>query len=205
MRQVLIALFFSLLGTNIQAQPKPEKTIADLKEAYNGESNASVKYAKYSEIAKKEGYLNIALMFQATSKAESIHAANHLAVLNKLGVKLSGPELKPFTPGTTAENLADGIKGETWEYESMYPPMIKHSEDEQAFEATVSFRYAKDTEKKHRTIYDKALASLKAGQEKSISSIWYVCPTCGNTYTTADLAVSCEFCGTLRPRFIQFK
>jgi rubrerythrin len=205
MKRTISILILCLVATGLSAQTKPEKTIADLKEAYNCESNASVKYAKYSEIAKKEGYLNIALMFQATSKAEAIHAANHLAVLNKLGVKLSGPDLKPFTPGTTAENLVDGIKGETWEYETMYPPMIKHSEDEQAFEATVSFRYAKDTEKRHRTIYDKALASLKAGQEKSFNSIWYVCPTCGNTYFTADLAVSCEFCGTLRPRFIAFK
>ena len=205
MRFISITLIMCLAAAGLQGQTKPEKTIADLKEAYNGESNASAKYAKYAEIAHNEGYMNIAILFKATSKAESVHAANHLAVLNKLGVKLSGPDLKPFTPGTTAENLADGIKGETWEYESMYPPMIKHSEDEGAFEATVSLRYAKDTEKRHRVIYEKALASLKAKQEASVSNTWYVCPTCGNTYSTADLAVSCEFCGTLRPRFLSFK
>ncbi|HBB90454.1 MAG TPA: rubrerythrin [Bacteroidales bacterium] len=205
MNRFLLILLSCFTFTGVAAQTDPAKTMDDLKTAYNGESSASVKYAKYAEVAKKEGYLNIARMFEATSRAESIHAANHLAVMKKLGGSVSGPVLEPVRPGTTAENLADGIKGETWEYESMYPPMIKTAEAAELYDAVTTFRYARDTEKRHRGIYEKALTAMKAGQEKFVSATWYVCPTCGNTYDSADLAVSCEFCGTLRPRFIIFK
>jgi len=61
--------------------PKPVKTIENLKAAYNGESTASAKYAAFAEKAKAEGFDNVAVMFQATSKAEAIHANNHLKVL----------------------------------------------------------------------------------------------------------------------------
>ncbi len=205
MNKIITILITCFISTGLMGQTKSAKIIEDLKTAYNGESSASAKYAKYAEVAKKEGYLNIARMFEATSKAESFHAANHLAVMKKLGGSVSGPVLEPVKPGTTAENLADGIKGETWEYETMYPPMIKAAETAELYDAVTTFRYARDTEKRHKVIYEKALTALKAGQEKSVSAVWYVCPTCGNTYNSADLAVSCEFCGTLRPRFLIFQ
>jgi rubrerythrin len=91
--------------------PKPVKTIENLKAAYNGESTASAKYAAFAEKAKAEGLDTIAVMFMATSKSESIHAANHLKVLEKLGEKISGPQLGTFNVMTTAENLEDAIKG----------------------------------------------------------------------------------------------
>src|SRR5512140_3537470 len=87
--------------------PKPVKTIENLKAAYNGESTASAKYASFAEKAKAEGYDTVAVMFLATSKAEAIHAANHLKVLEKLGEKMTGPQIGSFTTLTTAENLTD--------------------------------------------------------------------------------------------------
>lgn len=197
-------LLLPLLLVSVALQAQTAKTLEDLKTAFNGESAASAKYARYAAVAKSEGFLNIARMFEATSKAESFHAANHKAVYEKMGGKNLVFSPETIKPGTTKENLADGIKGETWEYETMYPPMIKTAETSELFDAAVSFRYARDTEKRHRVIYEKALQSLTAGKEKEFAGTWYVCPTCGNTYTQADLAVSCEFCGTLRPRFLIF-
>lgn len=205
MKKICFGFLGLLIWTAVPAQKAPEKTIEDLKVALNGESTARAKYAKYAEIARTEGYINIARIFEATSKAESIHAKNHQAVLEKLGIKGVIPAIGPFTPGKTEENLADGIKGETWEYESMYPPMIKEAEAREIFDAVISLRYARDTEKKHRVIYEKALTAFKTDKGKTLPVIWYVCPTCGNTYSTEDLPVSCEFCGTLRPRFIIFQ
>ena len=103
---------------------KPVKTIENLKAAYNGESTASAKYASFAERAKTEGYDTIAVMFLATSKAEAIHAANHLKVLEKLGEKIAGPQIGAFSVLSTAENLADAIKGETYEINTMYPEFI---------------------------------------------------------------------------------
>ncbi len=200
---LLIAL--SIIRLNALSQYAPVGIIEDLKTAYNGESTATAKYAEFSEAARKEGYLNIALMFEATSKAEAIHAKNHQAVLEKLGVKLAGPVIEVFRIGTTDENLDDGIKGETREHETLYPPMIKAAEKAGIFDAVTTFRYAKDTEKRHRVFYEQAQKAIYADDEKSLPSVWHVCPTCGNTYSPSDLPVSCEFCGTLRPRFIIFK
>ena len=61
------------------------KTIQNIKDAIIGETTASTKYAAYAKKAREEGYNNIALLFEAASKSESIHAGNHLAVLKQLG------------------------------------------------------------------------------------------------------------------------
>lgn len=126
---------------------KPVNTIENLKAAYNGESTASAKYAAFAEKAKAEGFDTVAVMFHATSRAESIHAANHLKVLVKLGVKLEGPQIGTFNVMSTAENLADAIKGETYEVETMYPGFIATAEKEKVKDAVKSFTWANDTEK----------------------------------------------------------
>ena len=99
----------------------------NLKAAYNGESTASAKYAAFAEKAKEEGLDTVAVMFLATSKAEAIHAANHLKVLVKLGEKIEDPQIGSFTVLSTAENLADAIKGESYEIETMYPGLYFRS------------------------------------------------------------------------------
>ena len=77
---ILIALIFAS-GSGMAGN---EKTVANLKEGYKGESTASAKYAAYADQARKEGLTQIAIMFTSTSKAEAIHAANHKTVLEKL-------------------------------------------------------------------------------------------------------------------------
>jgi rubrerythrin len=91
--------------------PKPVKTIENLKTAYNGESTASAKYASFAVKAKEEGFDAIAKMFEATSKAESIHAGNHKKVLEKLGEKVDAPAIGLFEVKTTMENLMDAVAG----------------------------------------------------------------------------------------------
>ena len=88
----LIMLTFAA-GLISGCAPKPVKTVENLKAAYNGESTASAKYAAFAEKAKAEGFDTVAVMFLATSKAEAIHAANHLKVLEKLGVQVEACRL----------------------------------------------------------------------------------------------------------------
>src|SRR5512133_1286270 len=106
-------MLFSAIALMVSCTSKPVKTIENLKAAYNGESTASAKYAAFAEKAKAEGLDTIAVMFLATSKAESVHADNHKKVLEKLGVKVEGPQIGSFEVLTTAENIADAKKGET--------------------------------------------------------------------------------------------
>ena len=180
-----------------------DKTIENLKAAFKGESTASAKYAAYAEQAKKEGFAQIASMFEATSKAESIHAANHKTVIEKMGQKLDA--VKPeFTVKTTKENLQDAIQGETYEMTKMYPDFIATAKTEDAAGAVKSFRWAMETEKKHQLMYQNALNALNSKKLETLSKIYWVCPKCGNTYDTAKPEASCSFCSTKSDKFIKF-
>jgi rubrerythrin len=80
----LLALF-AFMGCK---QAKPVRTIENLKAGIKGETTASVKYAAFAQKAREEGNDTIAKLFDAASKAESIHAVNHLKVLEGLGEKI---------------------------------------------------------------------------------------------------------------------
>jgi rubrerythrin len=200
--KLIMSLFAA--GLLFGCTPKPVKTVENLKAAYNGESTASAKYAAFAEKAKAEGFDTVAVMFLATSKAESIHAANHLKVLVKLGVQVDGPQIGTFNVMSTAENLADAIKGETYEVESMYPDFIAAAEKEKVKDAIKSFTWAIDTEKKHDAFYKKALEALNSGSENGLPLSWMVCPVCGNTYDLASTPEKCDFCMTGKEKFIAF-
>lgn len=197
---VLVVPFFTSCGPK-----KPEKSIESLKAAYNGESTASAKYAKFAEKAREEGFDTLAVMFDATSKAEAVHAGNHKKALEKLGDSVSAPVIGEFVVMSTAENLADAIKGETYEIDSMYPGFIAIAEAEQAVDAKKSFTWALDTEKKHKMFYQKALEAVNANNEKTLTTSWSVCPVCGNTYESATLPEACDFCMTKKDQFITFQ
>jgi rubrerythrin len=197
-------VLMSAIGLICSCAPKPVKTIENLKAAYNGESTASAKYAAFAEKAKAEGFDTIAVMFLATSKAEAIHAGNHLKVLEKLGEKIAGPQLGTFAVLSTAENLADAIKGETYEIETMYPGFIADANKEKSKDAVKSFTWALDTEKKHQLFYKTALAAINGGGEKSLQAKWFVCPVCGNTYDAGSVTAKCDFCMTPKEKFIEF-
>jgi rubrerythrin len=197
---IIILAFTSVAGCS----PKPVKTIENLKYAYNGESIASAKYAAFAEKAKAEGFDTVAVMFMATSKAEAIHAGNHLKVLVKLGEKVTGPELGKFEVLSTRENLADAIKGEAGEIETMYPGFIATAEKEKSQDAIKSYTWALDTEKKHKAFYETALQALNAGGESSLPSHWFVCPVCGNTYDAGSVKPACDFCMTPKDKFLSF-
>ena len=197
---------FSILAIAllVSCSQKPVKTIENLKAAYNGESTASTKYAAFAEKARVEGLDTVAVMFLATSKAEAVHAANHNKVLEKLGVKVEGPQIGTFEVLTTAENVADAKKGETYEIDSMYPGFIAVAKEEKCTDAVKSFTWAIDTEKKHQAFYGTALSALNAGGEKSLPVSWFVCPVCGNTYDSATLVAECDFCMTPKDKFFSF-
>lgn len=197
-------MFVLAIGLITSCAPNPVKTIENLKAAYNGESTASAKYAAFAEKAKAEGLDTVAVMFLATSKAEAIHAANHLKVLEKLGEKVAGPQIGAFDVLSTSENLADAIKGETHEVNSMYPEFIAAAEKEKSSDAVKSFTWAIDTEKKHQTFYNTALAAVSAGGEKNLPVNWLVCPVCGNTYDAGTVTEACDFCMTAKEKYITF-
>ncbi len=199
----LITFILSILfaGTFIHANDlSADLTIKNLKDALTGETTASAKYLAYSKKAKEEGYNKIALLFEAASKAEQIHANNHRAVLNQLDIKLDKIEPR-FEVKSTKENLEDAIKGESYEISTMYPGFIKTAQDGNVNLALISFNYAYQTEKKHKAMYENALEKLNNKQENTLSSLYMVCTTCGNTYD-GRAPERCGISMTPRDRFI---
>jgi rubrerythrin len=205
MKTFIRFLLLSLIpGILLSCSGGTAKTIANLKEAYNGESTASAKYAAFAEKAAAEGFDTVAVMFRATSNSEAVHAGNHKKVLEKLGVKVGAPELGKFEVQSTEMNLADAIKGETYEIEQMYPGFISTADQELITDASESFTWAIETEKKHQSLYNTALGAVKGGSESTLPVKWFVCPTCGNTYDEATLTDDCDFCMTSKNLYIAF-
>jgi rubrerythrin len=159
------------------------KTIANMQAAFKGETNATARYAAFSKKAAEEGFNEIAMLFKAASMSENIHAVNHKAVLEEMGVAVN-PVTPEVTVKSTKENLAFAIKGEAYEVAEMYPAFLKEANEADNQLALISLNYAYKTEKKHKVFYEKALVALNSNTVKTLPVQYYICPTCGNTYDT---------------------
>ena len=197
---MLVVPVFFLSSLNFASNPSVKsQTTENLKAALIGETTASAKYAAYAKKAEDEGYKNIALLFKAASKSESIHAGNHRAALEQLNVKTD--KIEPnYEVKTTKENLQDAIKGESYEVATMYPDFIKKANEEKVNIAMLSLNYAYQTEKEHKVMYQNALEKLNAGKEDTMASKYMVCSTCGNTYD-GEAPARCGISMTPKDRF----
>ncbi len=162
------------------------QTISNLKEAFAGESQASQKYLAFAKKAEKEGFRNVATLFRTAAQAERIHAEGHLGALDGIG--------------STAENLAAAIEGETYEYTKMYPPMLKQAEAE-GHKAKRMFDYAGKAEAVHARVYELALEAVRKGQDLAEGRI-YLCPVCGHIEFGAA-PESCPICKAKGSTYIQ--
>jgi rubrerythrin len=201
MKKILFCAFAIMIAFSACKQPKQEKTMNDLKAGIKGETTASAKYAAFAKKALEEGNINISKLFDAASKSESIHAANHRKVLDGMKGTIEG--FKPeFEVKSTAENLQAAIQGETYEVQKMYPAFIADARQERDQKAEKSFTWANNTEKKHAQFYSTALKALQNSDEKSLSSRYAVCPVCGNTYEAGKMDQKCSFCLTGKDKFV---
>lgn len=201
MKNIIILSLVALMALMGCGQRKPTKTIEDLKAGIKGETTASQKYAAFAQKAVEEGYDTIAKLFDAASRAEAIHASNHLRVLEKLGAQMD--EFKPeYTVATTSENLQAAIDGEDYEASTMYVKFLEDAKAEKVPDAEKSFNWASETEKKHAMFYSDALEALKENAENKLPYEYAVCPVCGNTYVKATMDANCAFCGTPSDKFI---
>jgi rubrerythrin len=163
------------------------QTDDDLQEAFGGESRANRKYLAYARKAAKEGYPQVARVFRAAADSETVHAMNHMDVMGMVD--------------ETAENLRDAAEGEAAEFEEMYPEFIEHAEQAGRQAARDSFDFARQVEKVHHRMYERALESVQNGEDLSESAIW-VCQGCGNVFE-GDPPDSCPICGAPRSMFKQ--
>jgi rubrerythrin len=173
-----------------------EATLKNLMTAFNGESNASAKYAAFARKADQEGFGRVASLFRAASRAEQIHAANHARVIEKMGGKAEA-KIDDIHIGTTAENLKVAIAGEEYERDVMYPDFIQEAETQKNSSAIRTFQWALEAEAEHARMYSHALKHLN---EQRTKTVFYVCVACGYTTDDQDL-MRCMVCNAPREKF----
>ena len=160
---------------------KGSKTEANLWKAFAGESQARNKYDYFASRAKKDGYEQIAALFQETALNEKEHA--------KLWFKALGGI------ASTPENLVAAAAGENEEWTSMYAEMAKTAEEEGFLELAAQFEGVAKIEKEHEERYLKLLDNLKKGQVfvKDDQVMWY-CRNCGHVEIGKEAPAVCPVC-----------
>ena len=165
------------------ANLKGSKTEQNLMEAFAGESQARNKYTYFASKAKKEGYEQIAGIFQATADNEKEHA--------KIWFKLlCGGEI-----GSTAENLKAAAQGENGEWTEMYARMAKEAKEEGFDDIAFLFEEVGKIEKEHEERYLKLLANVEGGLvfSKDGDTIWQ-CSNCGHIHIGKSAPEVCPVC-----------
>lgn len=161
-------------------------TSDNLKEAFAGESQANQKYRAFANKAEQEGFPNVARLFRTTAEAERIHAEGHLKALDGIG--------------STFDNLKAAIAGETYEYTTMYPPMLSQAEAE-GHRAKLMFGYAVKAEAVHAELYRRALEAVEKNQDLA-EARFYLCPVCGHIEFGVP-PEKCPVCGALGSKYVE--
>jgi len=173
-----------------------EPTLKNLNTAFQGESNASNRYAKFAAKADSEGFAQVAKLFRAASAAEAIHRDTHKQAILDLGGTLATFQLDAVEPGATSDNLKAAIKGETYERDTMYPEYLAVAKADDARPAIRTLEFALAAEKEHATLYQLALDTLG----KNEPADYYVCQICGMTLTELP-AKKCPSCRKSRDEY----
>ena len=162
---------------------KGSKTEQNLMTAFAGESQARNKYTYFASKAKKEGYEQIAAIFQETADNEKEHAKIWFKLLN-------GGEI-----GTTAENLNAAADGENYEWTDMYADFAKTAEEEGFTELAEKFRMVAAIEKTHEERYRALLHNVETKEvfEKSEVKVWE-CRNCGHIVVGVKAPQVCPVC-----------
>jgi rubrerythrin len=178
-----------LLFPAIASAKVSEQTLKNLNTAFQGESNAANRYAKFAEKADAEGNAQVAKLFRAAAASEAIHRDTHKKAIAELGGTAKEFQLDAVEPGSTADNLNASIKGETYERDTMYPDFLAVAKADDATAAIRSIEFALAAEKEHAKLYKDALDNLG----KNAKANYYVCSVCGMTVTELP-AKKCRSC-----------
>ena len=148
---------------------KGTKTEKNLWEAFAGESMARNKYTYFASTAKKEGYEQIAAIFQETADNEKEHAKIWFKLLNGIG--------------NTAENLKSAAEGENYEWTSMYKTFAEEARAEGFDKIAVLFEKVADIEKEHEERYKALLQNVEENKVfVKDSKVYWKCRNCGHIH-----------------------
>ena len=162
---------------------KGTKTEANLWEAFAGESQARNKYTYYASKAKKDGYVQIAKIFEETANNEKEHAKIWFKLLHEGGI--------PDTPA----NLLDAATGENYEWTDMYDRMAKEAKEEGFDHIAFLFESVGKIEKEHEERYRKLLKNVEDEIvfSRDGDTVWQ-CRNCGHIVVGKQAPEMCPVC-----------
>jgi rubrerythrin len=169
---------------------KGTKTEKNLLDAFAGESMARNKYTYYASKAKKDGYQQIAQLFEETANNEREHAKIWFKLLH-------GGEVP-----TTTTNLDDAANGENYEWTDMYARMAAEAREEGFEEIADKFEMVAKIEKEHEERYRRLLANINEGVvfSREGDKVW-ICRNCGHIHVGKEAPELCPVCAHPRAYF----
>jgi rubrerythrin len=180
------------------------RTEQNLLKAFAGESQARNRYEFFAKQAKKEGYEQIAAIFQKTANQEKEHAKRFFKFLEG-GMTEIQASYPAGIIGTTADNLKAAAEGENEEWTELYPEFAKIAEEEGFKQVALAFKMIAKVEAEHEKRY---LALLQNISEDRVflkdGKVWWECINCGYIYESAKALENCPAC--LHPKsYMQLK
>lgn len=173
---------------------KGTKTEKNLQIAFAGESQARNKYSYYASKAKKDGYVQIAAIFEETAANEKEHA------------KLWFKHLHGGAVPTTTDNLLDAAEGENYEWTEMYAQMAKEAREEGFDVIANQMEGVAAIEKRHEERYRKLLANIEGGIvfSRDGDCMW-ICNNCGHIHIGKEAPEACPVCAHPQAYFEIYK
>jgi rubrerythrin len=173
---------------------KGTKTEQNLLKAFAGESQARNRYEFFSDVAKKEGYEQIAAIFMETSLQEKEHAKRFFKFLEGGCTEITAgyPAGKI---GTTKENLKAAAEGENEEWSLLYPNFAKIAQEEGFPEVATAFKMIAKVETEHERRYLKLLQNISEDKVfMKDGKVWWKCLNCGYVYESEKALEVCPAC-----------
>lgn len=173
---------------------KGSKTEQNLLKAFAGESQARNRYTYFASQAKKEGYVQISMIFEETANHEKEHAKRFFKFLEggDLEITASYPAGKV---GTTLENLKAAAAGEKHEHTELYPGFANVADEEGLPEVAKAFRSISIAEKQHEKRYNDLASNVENGTvfKKDKPIVWR-CLNCGYLHEGTEAPQACSAC-----------
>ncbi len=177
---------------------KGTETEKNLLKSFAGESQARNRYEMFVKVAKKEGYQQIAAIFQETANQEKEHAKRFFRFFEGGMTEITATYPAGIV-GTTAENLKAAAEGENEEWTDLYPKFAAIAKEEGFKEIAVAFKMIAKVEAYHEKRYLKLLQNIS---EDTVfvkdGKVWWKCINCGYIYESAKALENCPAC--LHPR-----
>jgi rubrerythrin len=176
------------------AELKGTKSEQNLLKAFAGESQARTRYNFFASKARKEGYEQIAAIFEETADNEKEHAKRFFSFLEGGAVEITAA-YPAGVIGSTLENLKASAEGENEEHTDLYPSFAKVAEEEGLAQVAAVFKMVAKVEVEHEKRYRKLVANIENGEVfKKKETVRWKCRNCGYVHEADSAPAKCPTC-----------